>query len=47
MNPLLLGPLFDLGGKIIERMFPDPAAKADRAAMAEIADVLPALVPSE
>ena len=28
MNPLLLGPLFDLGGKIIERMFPDPAAKA-------------------
>lgn len=28
MNPLLLGPLFDLGGKIIERLFPDPAAKA-------------------
>ena len=28
MNPLLLGPLFDLGGKIIERMFPDPSAKA-------------------
>lgn len=28
MSPLLLGPLFDLGGKIIERMFPDPAAKA-------------------
>lgn len=28
MNPLLLGPLFDLGGKIIDRMFPDPAAKA-------------------
>ena len=27
MNPLLLGP-FDLGGKIIERMFPDPSAKA-------------------
>ncbi len=28
MNPLLLGPLFDLGGKIIDRMFPDPSAKA-------------------
>ncbi len=28
MSPLLLGPLFDLGGKIIDRMFPDPAAKA-------------------
>lgn len=28
MNPLLLGPVFELGGKIIERLFPDPAAKA-------------------
>ena len=28
MNPLLLGPVFDLGGKIIDRLFPDPAAKA-------------------
>ena len=28
MNPLLLGPLFSLGGKIIERMFPDPAVAA-------------------
>lgn len=29
MNPLLLGPLFDIGGKIIERMFPDPQKKAE------------------
>lgn len=28
MNPLLLGPLFDLGKGIIDRLFPDPAAKA-------------------
>ena len=28
MNPLLLGPLFEIGGKIIERLFPDPAEKA-------------------
>lgn len=28
MNPLLLGPLFELGKGIIDRMFPDPAAKA-------------------
>ena len=28
MNPLLLGPVLSLGGKIIDRMFPDPAAKA-------------------
>jgi Holin of 3TMs, for gene-transfer release len=28
MNPLLLGPVFELGGKIIDRLFPDPAAKA-------------------
>ena len=28
MNPLLLGPVFDLGGKIIDRLFPDPQAKA-------------------
>ena len=28
MNPLLLGPVFDLGGKIIDRLFPDPAQKA-------------------
>ena len=28
MNPLLLGPVFELGGKIIDRLFPDPAQKA-------------------
>ena len=28
MNPLLLGPLFELGKGIINRLFPDPAAKA-------------------
>lgn len=28
MNPLLLGPVFELGGKIIDRLFPDPTAKA-------------------
>ena len=29
MNPLLLGPLFDLGKGIIDRLFPDPAKKAE------------------
>lgn len=28
MNPLLLGPLFELGKGIIDRLFPDPAQKA-------------------
>lgn len=28
MNPLLLGPIFEIGGKIIDRLFPDPAQKA-------------------
>lgn len=28
MNPMLLGPLLDLGGKLIDRMVPDPQAKA-------------------
>ena len=28
MNPLLLGPLFELGNNIIGRLFPDPAQKA-------------------
>lgn len=28
MNPLLLGPVLNFGGKLIERLFPDPAAKA-------------------
>lgn len=29
MNPLVLGPLFELGKGIIERMFPDPQKKAE------------------
>lgn len=29
MNPLLLGPLFELGKSLIDRMFPDPAKKAE------------------
>ena len=28
MNPLILGPLFELGKGIIDRLFPDPAKKA-------------------
>lgn len=28
MNPLLIGSVFELGGKIIDRLFPDPAQKA-------------------
>ena len=28
MNPMILGPVLDIGGKIIDRLFPDPAAKA-------------------
>jgi hypothetical protein len=28
MNPLFIAPLFEIGGKIIERLFPDPAEKA-------------------
>ena len=28
MNPLLLRPLFEIGGKIIDRLFPDPTEKA-------------------
>jgi hypothetical protein len=28
MNPLLLSPLLEIGKSIIERLFPDPAAKA-------------------
>lgn len=28
MNPLLLGPLFELGKGIIDRLFPDPEKKA-------------------
>jgi hypothetical protein len=29
MNPLLIGPLFELGKGIIDRLFPDPAKKAE------------------
>jgi len=28
MNPLILGPIFEIGSKIIEKLFPDPAAAA-------------------
>ena len=28
MNPLLLGPLFEIGKSLIDRFLPDPAAKA-------------------
>jgi len=28
MNPLLIGPLLEIGGSIINRLFPDPAEKA-------------------
>lgn len=28
MNPLLLGPIFELGKSLIDRFLPDPAAKA-------------------
>lgn len=28
MNPLLLGGLFDVAGKVLDRIFPDPAQKA-------------------
>lgn len=28
MNPLLLGTLLEWGGKLLERLFPDPSAKA-------------------
>lgn len=28
MNPLLLGPLLELGSSLISKLFPDPAAKA-------------------
>lgn len=29
MNPILIGPLLELGRGIIERLFPDPAKKAE------------------
>lgn len=29
MNPLLIGPIFELGKSLMERWFPDPAKKAE------------------
>ena len=29
MNPLAIGSIFELGGKIIDRLFPDPQKKAE------------------
>jgi hypothetical protein len=28
VNPLLLGGIFDIGGKVLDRLFPDPAQRA-------------------
>lgn len=28
MNPLILAPVLEIGGKLLERLFPDPAQKA-------------------
>lgn len=28
MNPLILGGIFDIGGKVLDRLFPDPAQRA-------------------
>ena len=37
MNPLLIGPIFDLGKSIIERLFPDKEKQAEQRAQAELA----------
>lgn len=37
MNPLLIGPLFDLGKSLIERIFPDASKQAKERAQAELA----------
>lgn len=37
MNPSLIGPLFDLGKSIIDRVFPDKTAQAEQRAQAELA----------
>lgn len=37
MNPLLLGPLVDLGKSLIERIFPDKEKQASERAQAELA----------
>lgn len=29
MNPLVMGPLFDIGAKILDKVFPDPEKKAE------------------
>ena len=30
MNPLLLGAVFDMGGKLLDKFFPDPAERAQK-----------------
>lgn len=37
MNPLLIGPIFDLGKSIIERLFPDKEKQAEQRSAAELA----------
>ena len=37
MNPLLIGPIFDLGKSIIERLFQDKEKQAEQRAQAELA----------
>jgi hypothetical protein len=37
MNPLLIGPIFDLGKSLIERLFPDKEKQAQERAQAELA----------
>lgn len=37
MNPLLLGPLFEIGKSLIERLFPDKEKQAEQRAAAELA----------
>lgn len=36
MNPLLIGPLFEVGKSLIDRIFPDKIAQADQRAKAEL-----------
>lgn len=37
MNPLLIGPIFELGGKLIDKVFPDKVKQAAERAQAELA----------
>lgn len=37
MNPLLIGPVFELGSKLIDKMFPDKEKHASERAQAELA----------